>query len=55
MVKEMVWGQLTLQFKSELSDHLFQVFADDPVTTTITTTQAIGEELGDVFGELAVL
>ena len=52
MVKQMVWGQLTLEFKSELSDHLFQVFADDLVTTT---AQAIGEELGDVLGEVGVL
>ena len=52
MVKQMVWGQLTLEFKSELSDHLFQVFADDLVTTT---AQAIGEELGGIIDELAVL
>ena len=48
----MVWGQLTLEFKSELSDHFFQVFADDFATTT---AQAIGEELGDVLGEVGVL
>ena len=52
MVEQMVWGQLTLEFKLELSDHFFQVFADDLVTTT---AQAIGEELGDVLGEVGVL
>ena len=48
----MVWGQLTLEFKLELSDNFFQVFADDFATTT---AQAIGEELGDVLGEVGVL
>ena len=52
MVKQMVWGQLAFDFKSQFSDHFFRVFADDPVTTT---AQAIGEELGDVLGEVGVL